>query len=221
MPGGRRLHMRYICTVCGYVYDDAKEAVPFASLPESWTCPLCGAAKSLFVPENSEKQHQEKPSVSFDEDLHELSAMEISAICSNLARGCEKQYLSEESELFLKLASWFRNAAPAAENPDPGTLSDLLKDDLDVLYPALSETAEKAGDRGTLRVCTWGAKVTAVLWSLLERYRKEGSSFLKDTKIWVCSVCGFVYVGEQPPELCPVCKVPAWKFEAAERGAVQ
>ena len=23
---------------------------------------------------------------------------------------------------------------------------------------------------------------------------------------WVCSVCGYVYEGEHPPEKCPVCK---------------
>ena len=29
---------------------------------------------------------------------------------------------------------------------------------------------------------------------------------------WVCSVCGYVYEGENPPESCPQCKVPADKF---------
>ncbi len=29
---------------------------------------------------------------------------------------------------------------------------------------------------------------------------------------WVCSVCGYVFEGEQPPEKCPVCKAPASKF---------
>ena len=29
---------------------------------------------------------------------------------------------------------------------------------------------------------------------------------------WVCSVCGYVHEGEQPPERCPVCKAPAAKF---------
>ena len=29
---------------------------------------------------------------------------------------------------------------------------------------------------------------------------------------WVCSVCGYVWEGEQPPERCPQCKVPAEKF---------
>ena len=31
---------------------------------------------------------------------------------------------------------------------------------------------------------------------------------------YVCTVCGYVYEGEQPPEACPVCKAPAEKFKA-------
>lgn len=31
-------------------------------------------------------------------------------------------------------------------------------------------------------------------------------------KKWVCSVCGYVHEGDTPPEICPVCKVPASKF---------
>ncbi|MBO6214833.1 MAG: NADH peroxidase [Lachnospiraceae bacterium] len=29
---------------------------------------------------------------------------------------------------------------------------------------------------------------------------------------WVCSVCGYIFEGEQPPEQCPTCKAPASKF---------
>ncbi len=29
---------------------------------------------------------------------------------------------------------------------------------------------------------------------------------------WVCSVCGYVFEGENPPEFCPQCKAPASKF---------
>lgn len=32
------------------------------------------------------------------------------------------------------------------------------------------------------------------------------------SKKWVCTVCGYVHEGEQPPEQCPVCKVGADKF---------
>lgn len=35
-------------------------------------------------------------------------------------------------------------------------------------------------------------------------------------KKWVCSVCGYVYEGEEPPKECPVCHAPADKFVAQE-----
>ena len=31
-------------------------------------------------------------------------------------------------------------------------------------------------------------------------------------KKFVCTVCGYVHEGENPPEFCPVCKAPASKF---------
>ena len=38
---------------------------------------------------------------------------------------------------------------------------------------------------------------------------------------WVCSVCGYVYEGENAPEVCPICKAPAEKFTKQERAANQ
>ena len=40
---------KYRCTVCNFVYDDAKEKVKFTDLPKEWVCPVCGAPKSAFV----------------------------------------------------------------------------------------------------------------------------------------------------------------------------
>ena len=33
---------------------------------------------------------------------------------------------------------------------------------------------------------------------------------------WICSVCGYVFEGENPPEFCPQCKAPASKFKKQE-----
>ena len=33
------------------------------------------------------------------------------------------------------------------------------------------------------------------------------------TKKWICTVCGFVYEGANPPANCPQCKVGADKFK--------
>ena len=48
---------RYVCTVCGYIYDPSQgdptsaipQGTPFDKLPDNWVCPDCGADKSAFV----------------------------------------------------------------------------------------------------------------------------------------------------------------------------
>lgn len=50
---------RFVCTVCGHVYDPEKgeprQNIPpntaFSDVPEDWQCPVCFAAKSEFVKE--------------------------------------------------------------------------------------------------------------------------------------------------------------------------
>lgn len=47
---------RYICDLCGYIYDEAegdldngiKAGTKFEDIPEDWVCPLCGAGKEDF-----------------------------------------------------------------------------------------------------------------------------------------------------------------------------
>lgn len=211
--------MKYVCKICGYVYDDDKQDVPFAELPESWVCPLCGAAKSDFAPQGGTevKASKPKPPVKQDDDLRKLSVGELSAVCSNLARGCEKQYKQEESELFTKLARYFADITPAEETAAASEIARLLQADLEQGYPDVRATAGEKADRGALRVCVWGEKVSLILNTLLRKYEQEGEAFLANTEIWVCTVCGFVFVGDNAPELCPVCKVPTWKFEKVER----
>lgn len=29
---------------------------------------------------------------------------------------------------------------------------------------------------------------------------------------WKCTVCGYICQGDNPPDICPVCKAPASKF---------
>ena len=212
--------MRYVCQICGYVYDDAKEKVPFDSLPDDWKCPLCGALKSDFKPEGVKKTGKAEAGGKLsqpeaDADFRKLSPGQLSAVCSNLARGCEKQYKSAEAELFRELADYFASIVPPVQDASAESVAALLQQDIDS-YGSVRAAADEAGDRGAARVCVWGEKVTRMLSSLVNRYLKEGEAMLAGTNIWVCTVCGFVYVGDEAPELCPVCKVPAWKFEKIE-----
>ena len=208
--------MKYVCQICGYVYDDAKEKVPFEELPDDWKCPLCGAAKSDFKPEANGDEKKEVTALEpMEADLEKLSAGQLAALCSNLARGCEKQYKQEEADLFKQLADYFTAVVPAVNDASVEKLAKELQTDANN-YAAVRATADANADRGAARVCVWGEKVTRMLSSLVNRYLNEGEAMLKDTNIWVCTTCGFVYIGDTPPELCPVCKVPDWKFEKIE-----
>lgn len=205
--------MRFVCSICGYIYDEARESIPFSSLPPSWRCPLCKASKSAFAPEKKEAAKSPATPVTDLEDSKELSAGVLAALCTSLARGCEKQYKEEEAGLFRQLGEYF--TAAMSENSETGLdgLAELIQQDREKGYPAVKASAEAQNDRGTQRVCVWGEKVTNMLNYLTEAYLESGETFLEDTRLWVCSVCGFIYMGDTPPALCPVCKVPDWKFE--------
>lgn len=51
--------MKYVCNVCGYVYDPAKgdpdHGIPpgttFEDIPGDWVCPDCGVGKDDFSPQ--------------------------------------------------------------------------------------------------------------------------------------------------------------------------
>lgn len=43
---------QYICQICGYLHDE-ETGGPFSELPDSWTCPVCGALKDQFEQEES------------------------------------------------------------------------------------------------------------------------------------------------------------------------
>lgn len=308
--------MKYICKICGYIYDEAKEGTPFSALPDDWKCPVCTAPKADFKAEEApaqtadaspagnasaedvfiepqldeaitntvlgaaaisdnpaadiiatvaamtKKEQAEEPEeedaaaldTSYDDailnsvamsdepvlniiqtiaslkkeiheheadpDLKKLSVGQLAALCSNLARGCEKQYKEEEAALFRELAAYFTTNTPAVADATVDDLAKAMQADIDN-YAEVRKAADAAGDRGAARICVWGEKVTLMLSSLVSRYLQNGEALLADTEIWVCTACGFVFIGDTPPQQCPVCKVPDWKFEKIERRAAK
>lgn len=51
--------MKYICTVCGWVYDEDKNGTKWEDLPDSFKCDLCGVGKDEFAPVANTKQKSE------------------------------------------------------------------------------------------------------------------------------------------------------------------
>ena len=116
---------QYVCGICGYIHDEAVGG-KWEDLPADWKCPVCKAGKDAFKPKEEKTASQEvleKPHVD-----KELSPMEMSIICSNLARGCEKQYLPQQADDFRKLAEFFRSKAAPVEEASTAKLLELIQE---------------------------------------------------------------------------------------------
>ncbi|HJJ76912.1 MAG TPA: rubredoxin [Methanocorpusculum sp.] len=211
---------KYLCTVCGHIYDedagdekhDIAEKTAFELLPDKWTCPVCGAFKSQFrelnAPKIEIKVEHLPPSA--------LTALKGSAICSNLAKGCEKQQKADEAAIYNSLAKELKESVPHPTSVSFSDLKNGVEHDISSLIPMAKKVAENHHDRGALRAVTWAEKVTRIHQSLLERHEKEGPALVKDKNVYLCPVCGFIFIDEHAPSKCPVCGVPDWKFEIVE-----
>ena len=141
------------------------------------------------------------------EELRELSSGELRFLFSNLAKGCQKQYRDEEAELFNQLSQYYCCKTEVLEYEDISDLSKLLMNDIDNLIPKAFALAAENKDRGSLRALTWNEKVSKIIQSIIGRYEKKKDDLLLNTKVYVCEICGFIYIGNTLPDICPVCKV--------------
>lgn len=219
--------MEYVCSVCGYVYDEAKgipeadipPGTKFADLPADFHCPWCGAGKDAFKAKGEQAVPAKQPTVTpIKVEAVNLESLKLSVIFSELAKACEKEALTAESHDFFTLAQIFEDAAGQAAKSDLNALVTLLENELNTAYPEAKATAERMQDRGALRALVWSEKVARMSQSLLTAYAKEGAAMLANKRIYVCEACGFVYLGTNPPEKCPVCKAPNWRFTEIKGG---
>ena len=143
----------------------------------------------------------------------------MSIICSNLARGCEKQYLPQQADDFRKLAEFFRSKAAPVEEASTAKLLELIEKDLSVGYPYGNAIAGEKPDRGGLRCQVWSEKVTRMLQSLLTRYESEGDKMLESTGA-CAEACPSSAISMVPKELPPQ-QPKEEKVVEALRGLVQ
>jgi len=206
---------KYICTVCGYIFDE-NDGVLWENLPDNWICPLCGAGKSAFELQ-VEKPVEKDRQVKVNDQERAIQAYEMAALCSNLAKGSGKQYLEEESQAFLELEEYFSRKYQEEENTDMDTMVKEVDDEIKTTFKKANAIVDLNKDRGAKRSLVWSEKVTRMLKSVVTRYEEEGDKYLEDTKVYVCEICGFIYVGDELPKVCPVCKVPNFKMKEIGR----
>ena len=60
---------KYVCTVCGYVYDpeigDPDSGIAagtaFEDIPDGWVCPVCGVGKEMFEAQSKREKAKKRP----------------------------------------------------------------------------------------------------------------------------------------------------------------
>ena len=76
------------CSVCGYIYDetigDPKAGIPagttFEKLPDTWTCPVCGAGKEAFRKVPTEDIHAKAVTTVSDVMVAELVTWGVNVV---------------------------------------------------------------------------------------------------------------------------------------------
>jgi rubredoxin len=196
---------KFKCSICGYIYDEAagvpeKGFTPdtkWESIPESFACPGCTAPKPAFnslegtIPPSivSTNKVTEAVEAITIENFKGFTTGEISAICSSLAKGCEKQRLQDEMEAFNKIADYFESKTGAENGKTLEDVAKMLADDMTELYPAANKTATDAADRGAQRSLVWSEKVSIMAKLLIERFTKEGEAMLENTNVKEIILC--------------------------------
>ena len=127
--------------------------------------------------------------------------MEMSIICSNLARGCEKQYMPRQAEDFRTLADFFRSKAEPAKEAGTDRLLALIEHDLTVGYPYGNAVAGEKPDRGALPGLEREGHPDAEILAdpLSGRRRKNAGEYrrLGLHGVWLC-LCGRHCAGALP-----------------------
>ncbi|MCL2529254.1 MAG: twin-arginine translocation signal domain-containing protein [Coriobacteriia bacterium] len=150
--------------------------------------------------------------------LQALSPGGVSAICTNLAKACEKQRLLDEKTAFETIAEFYDTKMVSGANKSLDNMRSMLNEDLSAWLPEAQAAAELYADRGAKRSLVWNEKASNEMRTLLNHYASVGDSMLEDKNIYVCGVCGYIHIDQDAPDVCPICKVPKFKISFVGRG---
>jgi rubredoxin len=219
---------KYICSVCGFIYDE-KLGYPeggispntlWKDVPSSFVCPQCGATKYQFFKQDDEVSKKSKSKDTASSEIEsDYTDMELSAIFSNLSKGCEKQYDKEMADLYNQLSLYYGKHKEPKSILDFDALKERLEDDNSNKIPNANKIAVAEADRGSMRALKWSGMVTRLINSHLKKLALNSPEYLKDYNVYVCEICGFIHIGKERPAICPVCKVPSFKMKQIKRGA--
>lgn len=218
----------YRCKICGYVYKGDE-------LPDDYVCPICKHGAEDFEPIGNKKEIKKENSTmeikgtKTEKNLMAAFAGESQAHTKYLyyASKAKKDGYVQIGNLFDETARnekehakiWFK----LLHDGMPSTLVNLADAAAGENYEwtdMYAGFAEDARAEGFEQIAYLFEEVGKIEKEHEERYRKlianieGGLVFSRDgDRIWQCSNCGHIVVGQQAPEVCPVCAHPQAYFE--------
>ena len=219
--------MKYVCKICGFIYDEATQEKKWNELDENWVCPVCKAPKSKFeaVNENSGNKYARTKT---EKNLMEAFAGESMARnkYTYFAKAAREEGYEQIAAIFEETANqekqhakmWFNEfhgIGSTDENLETAAQGE--NDEWTDMYVRMAKEAREEGFEELAVKFEYVAKVEKSherrYLKLLEAF-KNGTTFKGDApKGWKCRQCGFIYEGQEAPENCPVCGYPKAYFE--------
>ncbi len=94
------------------------------------------------------------------------------------------------------------------------TAMDGEKFEVEEMYPAYDAIAKLQGEESAERSIHFAIEAEKIHYHLYASAKEEVSKGkdMEISDIYICPVCGYTYVGDDPPEKCPVCGLPSEKF---------
>jgi len=200
-----------------------------------WKCPICGFNGEGNAPENCPKCKRTINKV----ELSPETKTNLAAAFAGESQARNKYTFFAQvarNEGWIEVAEAFEEAA-FNEEQHAKLLFKLLQGIGDTkanlkaaiagedheyksMYPEFAQVARELGDLNAARYCEEVGKVEAhhsARFQELLNQLEAGTLLQKPKKIdWKCRVCGYVYEGTQPPEVCPLCVHPQKHYQPVQ-----
>jgi len=88
------------------------------------------------------------------------------------------------------------------------------KFEVEEMYPSYDAIAKLQGEKAAERSIHYAIEAEKIHMDLYRSAREEveHGKDMDISDIYICPVCGYTFVGENPPDKCPVCGLPKEKF---------
>ena len=222
--------MRYVCSACGFVYDEEAMGAPFRALPQSWHCPMCAATRGDYRREGAADEPAVLPDPYYGsttrENLLKLLADQAgnSGALRSAAQAARQEGLPAAAQVLSELADYEAAHADVLRRAlcRVGTTAENLSAAREALsarladYASLVRTAEIEGFGEMAERLHAMQEAEQQMLARLEtlQRRVEAGLYVSDApETWHCRACGWQTQSRQAPDVCPLCGSGRTAFE--------